>query len=51
MSADRRLIVAATGASGMPVLRACLQIIHDTPGWQAVLIASSSESNFGCIRK
>lgn len=42
MSADRRLIVAATGASGMPVLRACLQIIHDTPGWQAVLIASSS---------
>jgi len=42
MSAEKRLIVAATGASGMPVLRACLQMIRAASGWEAVLICSDS---------
>ena len=36
----KRLIVAATGASGMPILKCCLEILRDTPDYESWLILS-----------
>lgn len=38
----KRIIVAATGASGQPILIKCLQLIRSAPGYSAGLIMSSA---------
>lgn len=39
---DRRILVGATGASGMPVLAECLRLIRQEPGVRSCLIMSDS---------
>lgn len=36
----RRLVIAATGASGAPLLLECLRIVGRHPGWESCLIMS-----------
>ena len=38
----KKIIVAATGASGMPILQECLQMIRQEPAYEPVLIMSRS---------
>lgn len=38
----KRIIVAATGASGSPLLVKCLKLIRDTGGFEVILIMSES---------
>lgn len=39
---EKRIVVAATGASGMPLLLSCLKKIRQTPGFTSCLILSDS---------
>ena len=38
----KRIVVGATGASGLPLLYDCLRIIRETDGWESLLILSDS---------
>lgn len=38
----KRIIVGATGASGLPLLVKCLEIIRENPDFESYLIMSSS---------
>ena len=38
----KRIIVGATGASGLPLLVKCLEIIREDPDFESYLIMSSS---------
>ena len=44
MSQDsrKRIVVAATGASGLPILKTCLQIIREDSEYESILILSDS---------
>ena len=53
---NEKIIIAATGASGMPILQECLHIIRQTPGYESVLIMSRSavltmEQEMECTRE
>lgn len=53
---NKKIIIAATGASGMPILQECLHIIRQTPGYESVLIMSRSavltmEQEMECTRE
>ena len=39
----KRIIIGATGASGMPLLKRCLEIIKADGNFEAYLILSKSE--------
>ncbi len=39
---DRKIVVAATGASGLPILKMCLQIIKEDSDYESILILSDS---------
>lgn len=34
----KRIVVAATGASGLPILKMCLQIIREDSDYESILI-------------
>ena len=38
----KRIVVAATGASGLPILKMCLQIIREDSDYESILILSDS---------
>lgn len=38
----KRIVVAATGASGLPILKMCLQIIREDSDYESILILSNS---------
>ena len=38
----KRIVVGATGASGLPLLVKCLEIIRENPDYESYLIMSSS---------
>lgn len=38
----KRIVVGATGASGLPLLYDCLKIIKETKNWESILIMSDS---------
>ena len=38
----KRIVVAATGASGLPILKMCLQIIRGDSDYESILILSDS---------
>lgn len=38
----KRIVVAATGASGLPILKMCLQIIKEDSDFESILILSDS---------
>lgn len=38
----KRIVVGATGASGLPLLIKCLEIIREKPDYESYLIMSSS---------
>lgn len=38
----KRIVVGATGASGMPILRKCLELIQNDDGFESILILSES---------
>lgn len=53
---NEKIIIAATGASDMPILQECLHIIRQTPGYESVLIMSRSavltmEQEMECTRE
>lgn len=39
---NKKIVVAGTGASGMPILKECLRIIRQTPQYESVLIMSKN---------
>lgn len=40
--AKKRIVIAATGASGLPILKTCLQIIREDLDYESILILSES---------
>lgn len=42
MAQVKHLIIGASGASGMPVLQKCLEIVRDKKEWQTTLVMSES---------
>ena len=42
MKEKKRIIIGATGASGFPVLKACLELIHKDPHFESHFIMSDS---------
>lgn len=42
MAVKKRIVVGATGASGLPILVECLRLIHRNPEFESLLIMSDS---------
>lgn len=39
---NKRIVIGASGASGMPILQACLRLVRDAEGFSSVLIMTES---------
>ena len=42
MAVEKRIVVGASGASGMPLLMKCLEILRDSEEYRSLLVMSRS---------